>query len=62
MNIDYGFDEQKDFKAVQKEAYVPPEIKFTEIEVEQALMGFCKSSGSGGMPAGCNGSCTFPGS
>lgn len=39
-----------------KESYVSPSITFTEIEVEQALMGLCKSA-SGGGPSGM---CTLP--
>jgi len=41
--------------------YVPPAISFTEVEVEEALMGFCKAT-AGGMPTGCSGGCSNPGS
>jgi len=45
-----------------KRPYTPPRITFTEIEVEEALMGFCKASGSGGIPTGCSLPCSNPGS
>ncbi|MBN2804564.1 MAG: hypothetical protein JXR91_15835 [Deltaproteobacteria bacterium] len=45
-----------------KSKYEPPKITYTEIETEEALMGFCKTSGSGGIPTGCSLPCSNPGS
>jgi hypothetical protein len=43
-----------------REPYVPPRVTFTEIEVNEALMGICKGVGGagpygGGCPGGCSG-------
>jgi len=45
-----------------RKPYTPPSIIRTEIEVTEALMGFCKASGSGSIPSGCSLPCANPGS
>jgi hypothetical protein len=40
----------------KREAYVPPKVTFTEITVNEALMGICKGGlGAGPYGPGCGG-------
>jgi hypothetical protein len=46
-----------------KEPYEPPRVTFTEIEVNEALMGICKGpTGGGPFGGGCPGGCSGQGS
>jgi hypothetical protein len=44
------------------EEYVPPRITFTEIVVEEALMGICKGGTAPGPISTCDSSCMGGGS
>ena len=42
-----------------REPYVPPRVTFTEIEVNEALMGICKgTAGAGPYGSSCPGGCS----
>ena len=53
---------QPEGEPTRRRTYAPPSITFTEIEVEEALMGLCKTSSGGNMPGMCLGGCSTQGS
>ena len=60
MNIKKNPSDKK--SSASKKKYESPTISYTEIEPEEAIMGFCKTGGAGGIPTGCSLPCGNPGS
>ncbi|MBN2341729.1 MAG: hypothetical protein JXX29_21345 [Deltaproteobacteria bacterium] len=63
MTSSKNSQQQSNSQRSGKEPYVTPSIRFAEIEVEQALMGLCKTPGGVGTFGACDsGFCRAPGS
>jgi hypothetical protein len=44
-----------------KKPYVKPEVKQVQLKPEEAVLGFCKTSGTGGSNIGGGTTCSIPG-